>query len=106
MQSLIRQVAEQDEQCHPDKPYPPALAEFVRQLEQWRLRLTRHFSFDSSSYAANTRRAADRIRDRISFLPRPVRQKIMDVVINGYTVPFTTAPQHHSHSTVSITALT
>ena len=97
---LVRQVADQDDQCHPDEPYPPAFAEFVRQLEQWRLRLTQHFGFDSSSYASNTRRAADRIRDRISFLPRHVRQKIMDVVLNGYTIPFSEPPRpfHRQHN--------
>ena len=96
---LIEEIAAQDLGCNPDAPYPPALSRFVSSLEEWRRKLTEHFNFDSSSYAANTRAAADRIAQRLSFLPKERFDKVMDIVRNGYTVPFSkTPPRFHRHS--------
>ena len=97
---LVHQVVSQDVGCHPDKPYPPALQSFVADLEAWRQRLTEHFNFDSSCFAGNTRAAASRIRQRISFLPRDLCAKVMDIVTNGYTIPFSTQPPrfHRRHN--------
>ena len=89
---LIDAIAAQDHLCSPDAPYPPALSGFVAKLEQWRLQLTRHFNFDTSCYAANTRRAADRIARRLDFLPKARFDKVMDVIRNGYTIPFSRPP--------------
>ena len=61
-------------------------------LERWRLQLTEHFGFNSASYAANTRAAADRIAARLDFLPEARYKKVMDVIRNGYTVPFSREP--------------
>jgi len=89
---LVRAVVAQDALASPDLPYPPALQSFVTRLEQWRQQLTTHFRFSDAVYADNTRAAADRIAERIAFLPRARRQRVMDVVRNGYTIPFTETP--------------
>ena len=96
---LIRRIVAQDSKCLPDGDYPPALNEFVSQLEAWRTRLAKHFNFNPECFAHNTRAAADRIEQRISFLPRERRKKVMDIVRNGYKIPFVTAPPpFHRHS--------
>ena len=93
---LVREVARQDSQCSPDRPFPPALSGFVSDLEKWRVKLTKHFGFNETCFASNTRNAASRIADRISFLPEPKFKRVMDIVKNGYKIPFTqTPPRFH-----------
>lgn len=96
---LIRRIAAEDSTCHPDGEYPPALAQFVSQLEAWRQRLAEHFHFNPACFADNTRAAADRINERLSFLPQKRRQKVMRIVRAGYRIPFVSPPPpFHRHS--------
>ena len=89
---LVRMIEIQDKFAHPDKPLPPAAQSFVNDLEKWRMQLAHHFQHSTTSFQDNMRRAAGRIRQRLSFLPRERLERIMTIIEEGYTIPFSSEP--------------
>ena len=79
---------------------PPAAAAFVHRLASWNKRLATHFKLSPSCFASNPRRAAARIRRRISFLPPERVAKVMSIIEDGYKIPFLLAPPafHRPHN--------
>ena len=91
-EELVRAIERQDKYAPPALPLPPAAQSFVDALEAWRQKLAKHFGHSTSSFHSNMRRAAARIRQRLQFLPKERRERIMEIIEHGYTIPFSSTP--------------
>lgn len=90
--ALVREIEQQDVGSSPDQPQGPAATRFIKAMAAWQRQLAEHFGLSSSCFWGNTRRAAERIRSRLSFLPRDRRDRIMRILTKGYTIPFSSRP--------------
>ena len=97
---LLRAIAVEAVGRDPNKPFGPATAELVTLMAEWQKELKDHFGHSKSCYAKNTRRAAQRIKRRISFLGEQRTRRIMKVITEGYLIPFVDEPPpfHRKHN--------
>ena len=90
--ALVQEVERQDPLHGPDDPPGPAAAGFVAAMAEWQSELAQHFRLSPACFWRNTRAAATRIRRRLQFLPKERLDRIMRVITEGYTIPFTEYP--------------